>query len=601
MVRRVRGFLILMGLITTFSTFAQMVELEKILVSTPYKSETAYGQIGRSITYISRDEIEKSKARNLSDILDGLVSTYLRDYGALGASKTISIRGSSSSQVLVLLNGRPLNNPRSGEVDFSTFPLDLVDHIEILRGPASSIYGANALGGVINIISRRKPSKSQFSMSTQYGTYQTFINEIHFAQNYGNWDFSFTSNHSNSWGHRRNSYFESNNFYLNLGYRYNDGEIELLSNYYADNQGLPGLITSPDDDDRQMVERRIIDLNGKHELNEVLKLNYKFYRHYDRLDFIETPSPLDKTVHKTEWYGTDISLDFDLDLFSLIMGYNYQYNTNNSTQTGKNAYRQNSLYFLLRRKFGDKLEMDLGARYDDYSIFGSEFNPSLGATLNSGFGKIYTYLARSYRVPTFNDLYWPEGTWTAGNPELKPEEGISWEVGWEGAIWETNLKLSYFQSKMKDLINWAADSSGVWRPSNVDRAKIQGIEFYWEKDLFETISASFGYTYLRARDTRRKEYLIYRPNHKLDFSISFSYQKFNFRLENQYLSQRFTNTSNTDRLSDYFISNLSGSYSLNSSWELFFKIYNLFNRQYARIKDYPLPGFTLLSGMKVFF
>lgn len=585
-------------MISTFFVWAESIKLERIVV-TPYRSSFELDEVARSVDLITREEIEKENPRNISDLLDDFSSVYIHDYGALGALKSVDIRGMGSARSLILINGFPINNPRSGGIDLSFLPVDFIEKIEILRGPASAIYGANAVGGVVNIITKKKPLRKKIYSKSYYGSYETFINENIFSQKFNNSSLILTTSYRTSDGHRENSDFYSRNFFLNYNFFYNKGELNFSFNHYQDQGGLPGSKSWPDLDDRQEQLRRLLELSGRHDFFP-LSINYKLYYSNFRLDFIETPQPLNKDTHDTVWYGIDFNIEQRRENHSFILGYNYQDNKNKSSKTAKHSYYQNALYALLRINTFEPFWFDLGLRFDDYSHFGSELTPSTGLSYRTDFGKFYFNYAHAYRVPTFNDLYWPDTGWAKGNPNLRPEKARNFEAGFETNLSATDIGISYFHSRLKDMISWTVDTSGVWMPQNINRAIIQGVEFKAERNLLENLKLKLFYTFLRARDREREEYLIYRPKHKLNLILEYDKERSWFRIKNQFLSERFTDTSNTRKLNSYFVVDLHAGYRIKDDLEFFLSIYNLLNRKYARVENYPLPGFTFLAGIKFY-
>ena len=147
-------------LIPTHKSQAGDIELDKIVV-TPSRIEESYGDTCRNVDVVTSKDIESSGSGNVAEALTDITSVNMRDYGGPGASKTIRMRGSTASQVLVLVDGRPVNNPRDGETDLNSIPLDNIERIEVVHGPASSLYGSQAMGGTVNIITRKPPKKGQ--------------------------------------------------------------------------------------------------------------------------------------------------------------------------------------------------------------------------------------------------------------------------------------------------------------------------------------------------------------------------------------------------------------------------------------------------------
>jgi outer membrane receptor for ferrienterochelin and colicins len=583
------------------------VDLEKVVV-TPSRYPQFYGKVGRSVYLIDQERLQVEQPQDISEVLDDLPSVIMIDYGALGANKSVRMRGSSAEQVLIMVDGRPVTSPRDGTLELSTMPTGIIERIEVVPGPASSIYGSSAVGGVINIITKEPKVAPQASLITKFGTFRTWAEEFIYTGKAGELGYFFTVDSSQSQGHRDNSEFYAKNINSKLEYQLNpENKLRLFVGAHTSKLGTPGEITGPflDLDDQQEWDKNYIDLAWELNSDERINLTLRAYQNFDRLEFIETFEPLDKNTHQTKQRAIELQCELNpLEDLKLIWGLSGQDNLNNSSTTGKHRYIVRAAFLEGDLTLWDKLNIIAGARLDDYSNFGSELSPSINFAYNLRDDvKLKALLARSFRAPTFNDLYWPFDGWTEGNPNLKPEKGISGEVGADARIFDKALlKIAYFHQDMDNLINWAPGSDGVWRPSNVNSSLSQGVEFVIQFPVFEWLKSEINYTYLRAKDDKADKYLIYRPKHKVVGNLECKAPwGINLNLQAQYTTKRFHNTSNTIHIDDYFVMGLFLSKEFNNNCEVFLKFNNLLNRKYSRVRNYPLPGFSLVAGTKVTF
>ena len=150
------------------------VELSKIVV-TPSRIEQSEEKTPYKVDVVTGSEMRQAYPEDVTEALETLPSVNINDYGSLGATKSIRMRGATASEVLVLMDGRPLNSPRDGEVDLSTVPLAQVGRVEVVYGPGSSLYGSSAMGGTVNIISREPPQKMKTEFTSLAGTFRTYI------------------------------------------------------------------------------------------------------------------------------------------------------------------------------------------------------------------------------------------------------------------------------------------------------------------------------------------------------------------------------------------------------------------------------------------
>jgi outer membrane cobalamin receptor len=252
---------------------------------------------------------------------------------------------------------------------------------------------------------------------------------------------------------------------------------------------------------------------------------------------------------------------------------------------------------------GKDWNLNFGARWDDYSNFKKEPTQSAGVAYKiNDTAKLRVNYAKGFRAPTFNDLYWPSSRSSSGNPNLRPEKSWTWEGGFDIEYPHGfELSATYFTNKLKDLINWAPGNDFVWRPSNIGSAKIDGIELKTVVPLAKYLKADFGYTHLYPLDIERNRFLVYRPKHKLDFGLTYEYEKLNVRFYGQFLGRRYTNTANTGLLKQVAVTYLDVSYKANNNLTTFLSIDNIFNKKYQEVLGYPMPGFAINGGVKVDF
>lgn len=581
------------------------IELEKIVV-TPLGIEQPYAEISRSMDVIEFDELESVWSERISEPLDKLTSTSIINYGSLGALKSIRIRGSTAEQVLVLLDSRPISDPRSGQPQLHQIPVETIERIEVIKGPASAIYGSSAIGGVVNIITKKPSEKPKVSFDSRFGTFKTLHESFSHSATINDLGYYFNYTYDSSLGHRDNSQYRGNNLTSKFDYRINENNrLYFNAGYFEDEAGTPGPIYAPDLNDFQFDFKNYLDLGWSAQIFKGANINLRGYQNVDRLEFVESYNPLNKDSAKSKVRGLVFKYDQQfLDFYKVIFGFDGKDNKVNSSTVGKHRYVVRSPFLQNELSIGEALDLNFGARWDDYSNFGKESTQSAGLTYKiTDTAKFRANYSKGFRAPTFNDLYWPFDGFTEGNPNLRPEVGWSWEGGFD-LEYANGLTISatYFTTKLKDLINWAPGTDFVWRPTNVNSAQIDGVEFETTFPLLKNLSANLGYTYLNAMDTNRDKYLTYRAKHKLDFGLTYEVNsKFNISFYGQSLGRRYIDTSNSNLLQEDLITNLDASYKINNNLTTYLSIDNIFNKKYSRVYDYPMPGFELKGGMKAEF
>ncbi|MDD5166887.1 MAG: TonB-dependent receptor [Candidatus Omnitrophica bacterium] len=599
----------------TYNSQAEDIALDRIVV-TPSRIEETSGNVSRKINVITSDDIESSQAEDLPQAIDNITSVDINSYGGLGSTKNLSIRGSSAAQALVMVDGRPINNPRDGNVELSNIPLDNIDRVEVMYGPASSLYGSAAMGGTVNIITKRPPKKGQKTEAySAFGTYRTYTERLNQGAKIGKFGYLISGGYQSSEGFRANSAFNAKDCNLKFEYGPNDNNnLSLNSGFYTSKVGTPYKITTPDLDDKQKNLKKFFDFNWQFKPAEAIEIATKIYENDDRLEFIENSPTYTKDIHATKARGlnTQYSQRFN-NYYQLICGFNYVTNLNNSTASAKHKYIVRAGYLENKFNFFERLEMDIGGRFDDYSNFGSEFSPSFSLLYKFNEDlKLHGMLSRSFRAPTFNDLYWPRtdyywnGFWVGaeeGNSNLRPEKGIAGEIGTEVKINKYILSnLTYYRSKYTDLISWGEEAS-VWRPTNISSALIEGIEFENKIFLPFNIEFNMGYTFLKAKDIDTHEYLIYRPKNKVDCSLKYKNPKagFTFELKGQFVGTRYHDPENAIKVKQYFLIGLNASKKIGENFTYTMSIDNLLNKKYQSVRDFSMPKFSITSGIKAEF
>lgn len=592
---------------------AEDIELDKIVV-TPSRIEESSADTGRVVDVISSHQISAGASQDLAGALTELTSVDISNYGGPGTSKTIRMRGSTGAQVLVLMDGRPINNPRDGEVDLSNIALDDISRVEVMHGPGSSLYGSSAMGGVVNIITKNPPKAGQkVELYSSFGTARTYNERMSYGANISKFGFLLSGGYQSSEGFRPNSALNAEDSNLKLEYKLNDeNNLSLSSGFYKSRLGAPGPASSPDSDDKQNTLKRFFDFNWNFKPDTQTAIVAKLYQNYDKLEFIENSAGSfwdianKKDIHTTIVRGLDLQFDKQIfDVYRLLCGFNYVNNNNDSTSSAKHKYNVAAGYLENHLDlFDQKLNLNLSARLDDYSNFGTEMNPSLSVAYKFNDDlKFHGLISRSFRAPTFNDLYWPDEGWAKGNSNLKPEKGITGELGIETRINKyLSSSLNYYHSDYNQLIQWSDNGAGVWQPMNVSSAVIDGIESENKIFISDNLDLNINYTYLMAKDDKTHKYLVYQPRNKVDAAIKFhDHNGLVMEFKGQFTSQRFADANNNTKVKDFFVFGLSVSKKFKPGFTCFGSIDNLLNRKYQVINDYPMPGFSFTGGLKAEF
>ena len=575
-----------------------------------------------SVEVISREEIEASQSENLAEIVANVVGLEVVDYGNTGGIKAITIRGSSPEQVLILIDGQMANDPQTGKFDLGLIPADMIEKIEIYRGPASALYGSNALGGVINIMTREGEADEKVTAAIDMGSYKTQKYAVSYQDMEEDISTFITGQYYKTDGDRENSQLNKIAFMGKLSNKLDEQtDLDFSLRFHDYNRGLPGSTDYPSPEAVQ--EDRNIDLNLNWQKREEDRdMNAFAWFAFQRI-FFDNPGMFGHTgpsIHKT--YTAGFSFDTTLYNFSfsddedtdsdhiLTWGGEVKSNRVDSTDIG-NQQAINGAIFIQdtwQANEDDDLKLTAGLRYDYNQLFGGQFNPRVGLNYRlEDEVSFHASVSRAYRVPTFDDLYWPEDAYTGGNPDLVPETAWAYEAGIRYLNEEGDMKaeLNMFLKNASQLINWAPDEAGVWRPSNIGSARVNGLELILQSELNEHFSVQANYTYLNAKDLDTDIQL--KPKHKIGVGLHYADQVGDNDDNLTIGLDGYVITGRPDDLESYYIfdANLSRDLTINEEDEqkitLQFSIKNLLNQQAELVSGYPLQGRTWLIGASTDF
>ncbi len=408
---------------------------------------------------------------------------------------------------------------------------------------------------------------------------------------------------------------------LKFGYDVTSEAILTFTTQYNQSEnGSPGSVAglknwaSPALRARLKLDNMIFNLNyGMRNIfgNADLTVNTYHHSFRTRFDDPDTWGGPTSSDHKNYAYGIDLAQNNPVsELITLTYGYIYRHDEATSSSIGEKNRNTHSAHASMNIGlkeidfyFGN-ISIIPAVRYDAPSDFDKIFSPKVSLILASKDDyalSLSAHLSKSYRAPTFNDLYWPEDAFTVGNPNLKPEKGTSFEFGYAITLPflnRTQLKINYFTNEISDQIIWAPRADFKWTPTNVEKSKTSGLETYIGTKFFdEILSLEFNHTYMDARDASGKvndgKLLIYRPYHKLDINSSIKIIIVDFNINYQFLSQRYVDVANTAALPDLSLWNMNIGTNpelAGLKWNFRLDLNNIFNKDYRLSDGYPMPG-----------
>ena len=602
-----KSFIVLCALLLAAAPlWADVVKMDPVVV-TASRTAQSISEVPASITIITKEEIINSGSTTLAEVLQHEVGMQVVDNGSLGSVASLSIRGSEAAQVLVLIDGIRMNSAQNGQFDLSQLPIALeqIEHIEILRGPASNVYGANALGGVVQIITKKPTDQPLTSVSWKESRWNTRQLSLTTAQKINAFSFQLGVSDDSSDGYRDNSALDQNRYNASIGVDLpRDFNLEVSASYLNKESDVPGATSYPSLNAYQTDKNSFaaVTLQGPAG-NSNLKIQGIYQRKHNNYVDPDSWVPTNDT-HIIKSKTLIIQDDFTLGSNQLLVGGEFSKNELNSTTAGNRNQKQSALFGEFSRWITAAFKTTLGLRYDNPSNFDSQISPRLAMLLKlSSSTNLRGSVAKAFRAPTLNDLYWPETLYAKGNPDLDPETALEYELAVDHNFNKKNrLSMSFFLREVEDLINWAPDSSYVWKPTNLNDAEIYGTEISATYVPIEFATLTGNYTYLHAVDKNTDEFIDTKPRHQINASIDLGpWEKTNLRLQGKYLkyynkpSRKTSSYTTVDLVLKhpfafkYF--DLEGS----------FGVKNIFDRDYEINECYPMPGRALFANLTALF
>ena len=599
------------------------------IVTTATRSSRPVDAISATVDVVQASDIRARASVDVGELLSGLPGVVSNSYGALGDVRTISLRGSTASQVLILLDGERLNSAQSGEVDLSVLPMLGIQRVEVLRGGASAQYGADAMGGAVNIVTSELQNEGvRVSMEGLIGSFGTRSASVGgtLGAPWGSLAMTYRDLHSDgtfvyrgtdgSESVRNNadvsSHSASFRSVLLLGEQGAKATLNLgLLNQESGDPGMIGLLSS----DARKRNANVL-LNASFELPiQFHTPSIQMYVHSLHFQYNDPKAyiPVDNDSRNVA-LGMQAQDKFMPVSWMLLTG-GYAIRVDRFSGNSLSAQYQrtlHSVYFQdelnpLGEKNGGSAFLSLvpAVRWDSYQDFGDQVSPKMGLVVSAGDPlefSIKSNVGRSFRAPTFNDLYWPRDNFSVGNPALTPERSIDVDAGLHVSYLSNpgiHAGITWFSNAVRDLILWQPGYGGIWSPHNVGKAAIWGLELETGAGpLFDIFSFTWSYTWLNARDESGLPnedglQLPYRPEHLHKAIVQANTGLFHASAEFLYMSRRYASAANTVYLLPFHTIDLSAGLDVNldsGTLSLLLTFRNIENTQYQMIEGYPVPG-----------
>jgi TonB-dependent vitamin B12 receptor len=605
--------------VTAFSGWAQD-GADSLVVTANRVAQPANTVLAPS-SVVTREDIERWQAKSVVEVMSRLPGVDIAQSGGMGANSSTFIRGTESRHVLVLIDGIPLNNAGiSNSPDLSQIPVSLIQRVEYIRGPRSALYGSDAIGGVINIITGRDKPGAEITASVGSKGYQSYDGafqqvldktKITLGGNYTytrgfDIDAQDAPRQPDRDGFMSKSLFGSveqqltdnlSGFVRGLGYDNRtayDGYEHYDDNFMVD--GLP--------DTRQLYSQNwdtgLRYNQGIYQTQVVAGYGRSKDQNYDpsKGRYASSATTDDVKQYTAQWMNT-VTVGHG----NIGAGLDWQ---KQKTQAGtgyldKGYDQRNTGVFLSAMQQFDSVTLEAAARNDDNSNFSnhSTWQTSAGWEFIDGYRIIGSY-GTAYKAPTMSQIH----SATYGNPDLKPEESKQWEGGFEGLTGPVTWRVSGYRNDIDNLIS---SDPRTFRYYNVDKARIKGIEATAQFDT-GPVSHQISYDYVDPRNAKTNEVLVRRSKQQVKYQLDTQVWDLDWNLAYRYLGTRYdvaydpnTFTSERVKMGGVSLWDLAVSYPVTSHLTVRGKIANLFDKDYETVYGYETAGreYTL-SGSYTF-
>lgn len=604
-----RSIMAVLGLLISSQVLASEVKgqaqvMDEVVVTATYMAEPL-SKASASVAVVTAEEIAARGATRLDEVLQDVVGLHVVSSGSAGSLASASIRGSEASQVLVLIDGIRLNSPQNGQLDLNQLPVALneIERIEVLRGAASALYGSNALGGVINIITRSPEETPSSQAGLTVGEHNSRIASGSTSRRVGNIRYRLGAESQTSDGYRKNSDYDQ--FSVNGLFGYSptkDVDLE-LSVYHLDYESsIPGSEVWPSPNANQEDKRTVASVKLEAPVGPV-KIMARGVYEYHRNDY-ENPDFFVDETHKIDTYGAELHIEKKCDKHTLLLGADYYNDVLDSTNIGREDQGHGAIFGQLQADLPADMTLLVGLRYDIHSDFDNELSPRVALhTALTDSTRVRLSASKAFRAPTLNDLYWPEDFFSKGNPDLHPETAWEYELALDQALGDRGrFSLAGFLRDAKDLISWQPDEYFVYSPVNVNDARIWGVEVDGQYALCRFVTVGGNYTYLHPKDRDTDEYLLGKPRHEAHGFVALKpFEETMLRFDGRYL-RYYSEDTRKDK--GYFVADLALTHALmfgEVAIDATVSVKNLFDKDYEANPGYPMPPRELFAGLTAYF
>ena len=586
-------------------------EIETIVV-TETRIPTTISESLSAVSVLDREDIERYQSSELFDLMSRVPSVSFVRNGGRGTPTALSLRGNQGDHSLFMVDGVRVGSATLGSTTLGLLNTNSVERIEIVRGPKSNLYGADAIGGVVNIFTRQIAEPKSLQLKTSFGSNNTtentlsggFKNDRHSITavvNTLNTDGidnteSTVGVHGDKDAHRNSSIALNYQYQINdnaswkVVYNQNNTETE-----YDSDCSVGSWPNSTSVECNIYTDAEITSLASVWEITmsgnwqstlQLGRSSDKAMELADNIDLSTTNNGGEFNTTKTEatWFNY-VQLP---ELGALTMGLDYQHDKVDSAISYDQTTRENKAAFVQYEVELGPVDTNWGLRYDDNEQFGDHTTVSFlaGTDLTDNLRLVGSF-GQGFKAPTFNDLYYPG----FGNANFVPEESKNFEIGLNASLGETFATVALFNNKVRNLIQY---NSATWMTDQTAEVEISGIEFGVDTEIAGWAVGVSG-TLMDPENKANGKLLRRRAERSISFDADYDFGDFGMGFSLRSESHRFDDAANLTRLGGYTTAALRAHYHFNDEWSFRAKVDNLTDKQYTSALDFSLGRYIALG------
>jgi iron complex outermembrane receptor protein len=602
-------FLTLIALLATTYSFSQEDQKQEILDSimiTSSRIDLPFSKNSRTITVITSEDIKKSTATNAADLLQNITGIDVRRRGIDGMQSDIYIRGGHFNQTLILIDGIKTEDPQTGHHTMNMMiPLEAIERIEIIKGPAARIFGQNAFLGAINIVTKNHINDN-IILDTKTGSYDRAFFGVTAATNLKKSSYQIHFSNNSSKGYRDNTDFKNQNYFIKSSIKTKNQPVQILATLAERKFGANNFYTnSPSFNEYEETETSLVGISSKFVKNNVVIKPKIYWKRNQDMFLLKREDPnFSRNFNISNKVGAEVNTSytskigitgFGIDIAKVSLSSN---NLGDQNRTMFNTFLEHRFAFA-----NDKLDITPGVSLNYFSDFDFHAFPGLdiGYRFNNQL-KIYGNAGYSYRIPTYTELYINIPNFLSGNNTLNPEKALSEEIGLTYTVNNIQMSSAFFIRVSKDLIDYVklTENSPLFVAQNIRKITTTGFEIstsYNFKINNQSQNIKLGYTFLEDNfhntSVFASRYLI---NSSIKHHFTANLNLNLFKLFQPSISYKYVERpTNSYSIIDAKIS------AQIKPFTVFILANNIFNTSYTENNFVPMPKGNILFGLNYIF